>query len=255
MENFSNKNIDRQGRRKMRSTNDNRWTGLFLLIFGAALLLRNMDLDLPRWIFRWEVILIGIGLFVGAKQQFRGAGWFIMVTIGGVSLLDQIFPIFFKPQFTWAVIAIIIGAYFLLRPRAQRYDSGFTSNDNYPAIQDDPDVYSGQEVLDSTAVFGHVKKVIVSKNFRGGEIVAVMGGAEIDFSQADIKGRVRLEATNIMGGTKLIIPPTWDVQSEMVAVFGGVDDKRDVHSLNIDPTKVLILEGTCLFGGLEIKNY
>jgi hypothetical protein len=41
----------------------------------------------------------------------------------------------------------------------------------------------------------------------------------------------------------------------MVAIFGGVEDKRDVHSLKIDRTKVLVLEGTCIFGGLEIKSY
>jgi hypothetical protein len=96
---------------------------------------------------------------------------------------------------------------------------------------------------------------VVSKNFKGGEIVAVFGGAEIDFSHADIQGVVKLEATNILGGTKLIVPPTWDVQSEMVAILGGVEDKRRIQPEMIDRNKRLVLMGTALLGGLEVKSY
>ena len=49
-------------------------------------------------------------------------------------------------------------------------------------------------------------------------------------------------------------PPIWDVQSEMVAIFGGVDDKRQIKGVHLDPNKVLILDGTCIFGGIEIMN-
>ena len=97
--------------------------------------------------------------------------------------------------------------------------------------------------------------MVVSKKFQGGEIVSILGGSDINLSQSDIQGKVRLETTNIMGGTKLVIPPTWDVQSELVALFGGVEDKRDIRAGNIDPQKVLVLEGTCLFGGIEIRSF
>ena len=82
-----------------------------------------------------------------------------------------------------------------------------------------------------------------------------MGGSEIDLSQADFNGRITIEATNIFGGTKLIVPPTWDVQSDITAIFGGVDDKRQVSGINLDPNKVLILDGTCMFGGIEIRSF
>jgi hypothetical protein len=41
----------------------------------------------------------------------------------------------------------------------------------------------------------------------------------------------------------------------MVAIFGGVDDKRQISGVKLDPNKVLILDGTCMFGGIEIKSY
>ena len=232
----------------------NVWTGLILLIVGSVFLLRKMDFPIAHWVFSWEMILIIIGVIVGVRHQFRGFFWFIMILVGSVSLLDEIVPGIHLRRFAWPVILIIAGLYFILKPRRTRSEEPQEKFEpiNYKTDMTD---YSDAETIDATAIFGSVKKVVVSKNFRGGELVSIMGGTEINFSQADIQGRVSLEATNFMGGTKLIIPPTWDVQSEMVAIFGGVEDKRDVHSLKIDKNKVLVLEGTCIFGGLEIKSY
>jgi hypothetical protein len=72
--------------------------------------------------------------------------------------------------------------------------------------------------------------------------------------QADFEGRVVLEVTQILGGTKLIIPAHWEVQPEMLAVMGGIEDKRQVHN-GIASDKVLILKGTSVLGGIEIKSY
>ena len=67
-------------------------------------------------------------------------------------------------------------------------------------------------------------------------------------------GKVMIDCFNMFGGTKLIIPPDWEVQSNVVTVFGGVDDKRQPVP-NTAAGKVLYLDGTCLFGGLEIRSY
>ncbi len=236
-----------------------KWTGIILILVGLAFLLRNLVPEFPRWLFRWEMILLAIGLIVGIRHQFRGAGWFIMVAIGGISMLDVIFPVFNKPQFTWATIAIVTGLYLILKPgirAGQSYHPGsHTRTSDASSSSFSNSEYVSGEVLNATSVFGNVKKVVVSKSFRGGEVVAIMGGAEIDLSKADISGRVRLEATNVMGGTELIIPPDWDIQSNIVAIFGGVEDKRDPRFLRIEPGKVLVLEGVSLLGGIEIKSY
>jgi predicted membrane protein len=68
-----------------------------------------------------------------------------------------------------------------------------------------------------------VHKKIVSKNFQGGDdLVTMMGGTEIDLSQADFTGMIRLDITQIMGGTKIIVPPHWEVRSEVTAIFAGL---------------------------------
>ena len=111
------------------------------------------------------------------------------------------------------------------------------------------------DIIDVTSVFSGIKKIILSKNFKGGDIVNFMGGTEINLTQADINGKVRIDTTNIFGGTKLIIPSTWDVQSDVTAIFGGVDDKRQFNAEKVNADKVIYLDGTCLFGGIEIRNF
>lgn len=117
------------------------------------------------------------------------------------------------------------------------------------------DDVSKEDYIDSVAVFGSIRKVVVSKNFKGGEATSFFGGTELYLNQSDINGTVVLELTQVFGGAKLIVPPTWNIKSEVTAVFGGVDDKRMVQSNMVDPNKVLILKGTSVFGGLEIHNY
>jgi predicted membrane protein len=116
----------------------------------------------------------------------------------------------------------------------------------------------GDDVLDSVSIFGGVKKSILSKEFKGGEIVNIFGGAELDFTQADINGIVVIDITQIFGGVKLIVPPHWQVTSDIAAIFSGFDDKRfNKHNLQSPPNnnKLLVLKGTSIFAGVDIRSY
>ena len=114
--------------------------------------------------------------------------------------------------------------------------------------------WNSEDFIDTTSVFGGVHKKIVSKNFKGGDVTTFLGGTELDFTQADINGVVRLDVTQIMGGTKIIVPPHWEVRSQVTAVFAGFEDKRQ-QPAGLNPDKILIIEGTSIFGGIELKNY
>jgi predicted membrane protein len=113
----------------------------------------------------------------------------------------------------------------------------------------------GDDYLDAVSVFGGVKKTILSKNFRGGEIVNIFGGAELDFTQADIQGRVVIDITQIFGGTKIIVPSNWQVVSDLAAVFASVDDKRIKTTASPDSNKLLVLKGVSIFAGVDIRSY
>lgn len=251
------------------------YAGIFLLVIGGLLLLRAFGMIFPLWLFTWPVILITIGLFIGLRHGFRGPAWIILVLIGTAFLLDRIIPGLSFHNFILPVVIIIIGIFFILRPRQMRhrrhrgwneqieeqqaFNEGHFQENTGPLR--DESASSGNtskspnDFVDITTVFGGAKKIVLSKNFKGGDIMTFMGGAEVDLRQADFNGKISIDATNIFGGTKLIVPSTWDVQSEVVAIFGGVDDKRHINEQNFEAGKILRLDGTCLFGGIEIRSF
>ena len=249
------KNWKASGRKDQ--NNNNIITGAFLLLAGTGVLLKNMNVGIPDWVFSWEVLLIGIGLFIGLRHHFKGPLWIILILIGGISLQDQLVPGASLKQFTWPAILIVLGLYFMFRPksdgvRRRKYEYMPEAEE---MKEPRAETYAGADRVDVTAILGNIKKVVVSKNFKGGDLTTFLGGAELNLSQADINGRIRIDVTTFMGGAKIIVPASWDVQSDMVAVFGGVEDKRDLRPVNVDPKKVLVLDGMCLFGGIEIKCY
>jgi hypothetical protein len=115
--------------------------------------------------------------------------------------------------------------------------------------------HNGDDYLDTVSIFGGVNKTVLSKNFKGGDIVNIFGGAELDFTQADIDGRVYLDITQIFGGTKIIVPSNWQVVSDLAAVFASVDDKRIRSTASNVNGKILVLKGVSIFAGVDIRSY
>ena len=105
------------------------------------------------------------------------------------------------------------------------------------------------------AIFTNVQKRVLSKNFKGGKAFALFGGMEIDLSQADLGDKPVLDVEVSFSGLKLILPPHWDVQLDVTNMFAGVEDKRVYPQTTADPSKVLKIKGTVIFGGLDIKSY
>lgn len=238
------------------------WVGIFLLLVGGLLLAKQSGVPFPSWFFTWPMILIAFGLLSGIRHRFRNFGWAIPVLVGLFFLVDDILPELNLRPYIWPMAIILVGLVFLFRPKIKRHDMNDTMDDTpqFPGPRQPetprpspPGLNDRSEVIDATAILGGVKKNVLSKNFRGGEITTFMGGAEINLTQADLNGRVTIDCFNLFGGTKLIIPADWDVQSGIVTIFGGLEDKR--HPAQVNPEKVLYLDGTCLFGGVEIKSY
>ncbi|MBS1951456.1 MAG: hypothetical protein OJF59_000552 [Cytophagales bacterium] len=217
------------------------FAGLILVIIGSVLLGRQMGLDIPYWVLTWEMLFIGLGLFLGARRGFRPGGWLIMILVGTAFLLDEYTDISIR-HFIWPVAIILFGLWMILKPRRQRKDWSFNDTSS---ITDSH--------LDINTVFGGTKKKIMSKDFKGGEINSVFGGNDIDLTQADINGSATLDASVVFGGIKLIVPANWKIQSDVDCVFASVEDKRrDTTEVS---NKTLILKGSLVFGSIEIKSY
>ncbi len=235
-----------------------KWIGLAVLAAGVLILLRNLNLPVPSILFSWPVILIVIGVIVGLKDSFKGSSWLIMIGLGGFFLLMKEFPEWNLRNFIAPAILIAIGLSFILRRRSSSYEApeliNEPSNTNSNYTSSTPiDADGPADVLDVAAVFGAGKKNCYSKNFKGGESVAIFGGSEINLMHADFNGTIKLELVNVFGGTTLFVPAHWQIRSEAVAIFGAVEDKRP-RPAGVSSDKIVLLEGFVMFGGIDIKS-
>lgn len=105
--------------------------------------------------------------------------------------------------------------------------------------------------IKAIAIMSGFKRVNNSQDFKGGELTAVMGGLEIDLRDASIKGEAVFDIFALMGGVEMHIPEDWIVIIEGFPFMGGFEDKTRPPK---DSTKRLIIKGTAIMGGVEIKN-
>ena len=263
------------------------WAGIIIVGIGVILLAGKLGLGwlFPQWIFNWgnlwPIILIVVGLITGGNSNFRHPSSYILIGIGSFFLLKNLTDINIGP-FIWPALIIGFGLWLLLgkerscphppgpgrRQRfRRRYDPGVYEWDKRVTPEQPDGPASGgaspfdadpalntDDYLKSTSVFGDIKKTIISKNFQGGEVVNICGGTDINLIQADIQHPVVIDVLQIFAGTKIIVPAHWKVQSDVVSIFGEVDDKRFTQDIPHDAHKVVYIKGTSLFGGVTIKS-
>ncbi len=234
--------------------------GALILMIGAVGLLKTLVLPIPDWFFSWPMLLIGLGFLLGLRSQFQNITWLFLMLIGSLFLMNYIYPEWAMRRFIWPLALIVVGLFMIFRPRTRNWHNRNMLQENNPTESNSNSTtenanYSSEDFIESTSIFGGIKKNILSKKFKGGDVVNIMGGTEINLMQADINGRVILEIVQIFGGTKLIVPSHWEIKPEMVALFGGIEDKRQMQNVTHSPDKILVLKGTTMFGGIDIRNY
>ena len=249
---YPNTNYERRGG-DQRFRSGRTFGGLVIVAVGTMLLAREVGVYFPGWVFSWPMWLIVLGFYIGVRHHFRNIGFLIPMAIGTAFLIDQMVPGIELREYLWPIMIIGVGLIMILRSRTRpENDSLFSMLDRGKANPNRSD--SG--IFETVTIFGENKHQVLSKEFKGGESVCVFGGAEINLTQADITGRVPLELVQVFGGTKLIVPAHWKIESEeVVTIFGGLNDKRQFNNTVTDPTKTLVLRGTSIFGGIDIKSF
>ncbi len=287
----TNKN---NGEKPPRNNNSTTMAGMFIVFFGVAILLKNMNMGsiVPSWIFGWETILIIIGLVIGVNSKFEKKSSIILIAIGSIFLLKNELDLSFG-RFIIPVGAIILGIYLIKRNReTPKLPPTTPTDDEYDWDKrvgyGDPATYEGNQSESHTAnptnsyaqadrvehrdasyrgyrpdfenylkvdnFFSDTKKIILSKNFLGGNITSVFGSTNLNFLQADLKQPVVIDTFQLFGSTKIIVPTNWRVSSNVASVFGELDDRRPMIEVTTDENKKIYITGTSIFGGLTIKN-
>lgn len=250
---------------KQRTTNERITIGFIVIIIGIILVLRNTGFPFPSFLFSWPMILIAIGIFSAIKDKFSNNTWWILMALGTFFLVSREFPDlelggFFLPAIIIAIgVSILLGKNTWITHKSKKTNTaGSTASFQHAAQTGAAETNTstdkkGEDVLDASAIFGVVKKNIYSKNFKGGDLVSVFGGTEVNLMHADFTGEMKLEIVNVFGATTLFVPSHWQIRTEAAAILGAIEDKRREPTA-IQTDKVLIIEGLVLFGGIDIKS-
>lgn len=100
---------------------------------------------------------------------------------------------------------------------------------------------------------GGSKKEFSSVELKGGSINCVMGGAEVDLSNAILKEGAALDVFLLMGGAKVFVPKDWNIILDTVNIMGDSKDQyAEEGNTGNGIGKTLKIKGTVVMGGLEI---
>ncbi|MBI1835523.1 MAG: hypothetical protein HYR92_07235 [Burkholderiales bacterium] len=218
--------------------------GAFILVIGVLALADNLHFFNAHDIIRfWPTVFIIVGALKLSNTRTRsgtliGGG---MVLLGIAMTLNYLGLISFRMRDWWPLIIIMAGLAMIFKDKLRDTDaSGLCSKEN-----------TNESTIDVVAVMSGHQGNVASQDFRGGSVTAIMGGAEIDLRNALIQTEAVIDITAFWGGVSLKIPKDWRVVNNGIAFLGGIDDSSEPA---IDANKRLIITGTAVMGGVEIKN-
>ena len=217
---------------------------LVIIAVGVVALLINLgyDVDISLWDY-WPLILILIGLSrIFQPPEYRSL-WFglIFTAIGVLFLLDNFHLIRFGFGELWPVVLIVIGIAIL------RHGYGASKGRS-----------TDVDYIDHSAILGGGEFRYTSKILKGGKLFAFMGGCEVDLREADIHGdEMMIDAFTMMGGIEVKVPESWQVTVRGLPLMGGLSNTTSQRLAGSDAAsagKRLLVKGTAIMGGIEIKN-
>ena len=222
------------------------WLGILLITIGVIIILHRfafIPFGITDILFSWQMILVIIGAVMLANKNSTSG--YILIAIGIFCLMPDLFQ--FTPEFRkifWPSLLIIIGIILVLKSvyKSQRELKDITSK--------------GLDQFDDFVFLGGRDSLVNSQNFKIGRSVAVLGGIEYDFRQAQLSSDiVVIDCTCVVGSISFKVPPDWTIKNEVTAILGAFTDQRSDSFLkvNTDTTKAIIVTGTVVLGGIVVK--
>jgi len=224
--------------------------GIAVIAIGFLFLFDNLGwLDIDIGMQFWPLLLILAGVLKisqSRSQSHSRRGSIVggvMLLVGVVLLLQSVGLLYFG----WNVLAplIMIGAGLALvfRPagRQARHDK-----------MGELPVADGEEsTIALTSILGAYKRRMSTQSFAGGEITVIMAGCDLDLRQASMGSVAVLNVFALMGGINLRVPLDWTIEMDGLPLVGGFQDFT-VHPQ--DSGKRLVVRGTVIMGGLDVRN-
>ena len=218
--------------------------GVFLIILGVILGGNALGLfDINVFFKGWWTLFIIIPCLIGLFNDNDKKGNLIGLIIGVLLLLAcrKVIDFDIIWKLLLPIIIIIIGLSLVFKnafstevnQKINKLNKKINDKDGYCAT------FSGQEIK------------LDKETFNGTNINAIFGGITLDLRDAVIKNDVVINTSSIFGGIDLIVPDDVKIKIRSNSIFGGVSNKKKNSS--VESGKVIYVNATCIFGGVEIK--
>ncbi len=257
--------------------------GLLIIFVGVVFTLDELGVaHALTYLKFWPVALIMIGIVKVSYARTDGGVFagLIFMLVGGWLQAEELGLITISLRDAWPIGLVLFGAYLVwqgLTKRAPRVPPDSTPSDDVPLppfappapspwnnpspssttpLVDpqpaNPKVTDTNSTMSAMAILGGVSRGNNSRAFRRADLLAIMGGCEIDLRQAAINGEAVIDVFAMWGGIEIRVPEDWTVVSRIVPLMGGIVDKtRPTQGASAHR---LVLRGCAFMGGIEIKN-
>lgn len=205
--------------------------GIFFVLHGLILAADNLGLlDAWQYLRYWPVVVLLAGIYKLWQPGHQLGG--IILTVVGASLLAHNAGLLRVSIFNlWPLLLIVGGIAIIARATGL-------------------EVSSSSDTRNILSMFT-VRK-IAPREFDGARIVAVMGGCELDLTDAEMKqSSAVIETFAMWGGIEVFVPDTWEIVGEVVPFMAGFEVKVAPVGM---PQRQLIVRGTAIMAGIEVKR-
>jgi cell wall-active antibiotic response 4TMS protein YvqF len=217
--------------------------GVSVMLLGFVLMLDVLGVLRARDVLRyWPALLIAIGVATASQATDRGTvlrgslmaffgTWLLLATLHVLPSLSW--------RLFWPFVLMLAGAALVLHTWRRASD---------------PPRGDSSERVSIVGVLGGGNRMSTANPFRGGDLVAIMGGGQIDLRRAVIPPgeQAIIDIVSLMGGFEIIVPETWAVDDRTMPIMGGVGNETRTAPGATPP--VLILRGVLMMGGVSIRN-
>jgi predicted membrane protein len=215
--------------------------GAALILFGVLFALNNLRLvEAGRVLMWWPLVPIAIGVMKVRRAPEDGQRPFgvALIALGLLFLFNTLLAWRFRDM--WPVALMMLGGTLLWRglaPKARRQ----------AALAD-------ASHLSEFVFMGGGNRIVETRDFKGGEATAMLGGVEIDLRRAAIvDGPVVVDVFALWGGVELRVPVEWSVDVRITPILGGYENKvRGPDQGDLAPR--LVVRGYAIMGGVGVKN-
>ncbi len=230
----------RDERKRRRHFDDPAWrlvSGIAILAVGLVVWLDHLDrLNANDYLPYWPVVLIAYGIARLVQRRWTAAG--ILLLLGLIFMPRMPFlphVRFSEVVAIWPLLISVAGVNLVIQAL-------------HPTAKDASRLGSFRAI----AVMGGSGRTIASEQFIGGDVVAVMGGCDIDLRCAHINGEAVVDLLAFWGGAEIKVPRGWQVETNVTVLFGALVNKTEVAVAPNAPR--LLIRGSVIMGGVEIKH-